>query len=382
MRLILMDAARLRIAFVLPFAAPRPRGALKVVYRIAEWLTFWRHTVVVLHPEHSLLSRTGPVSEDGVLAVSSSQNTAYDGSHPHPWHRSRVQLDSRVVPCLAEEHIGGPYDAIVATAWQVVPIVEGYSPACGRKLYYLQDYESYLLGTPAERGAIGRTLAVPWPLVVSSQAIAQFVRSVIDRQITIIPCAVDVEAFQVTVPIDSEHRCLIGFPARREQAKCTGDAIEALTVLRSGFGRRLQPWCFGYDEMPMLPNWIYHVHAPDDDQLRHLYNLTRIFIVPSMYEGFGLPGAEAMACGAALVSTRNGGVDSYAIDDETALLCDPREPPHLAATIERLLADDHLRRRIACRAAATVNRRTWEHAAREFEHVLFRAVQAQPREPR
>lgn len=85
--------------------------------------------------------------------------------------------DSRVIPSLAEEHIGGPYDAIVATAWQVVPI----SPVCGRKLYYLQDYESYLLGTPAERDAIARTVAVPWPLVVSSPAVAQFVPSSTDR---------------------------------------------------------------------------------------------------------------------------------------------------------------------------------------------------------
>jgi glycosyltransferase involved in cell wall biosynthesis len=375
-----VDTSRLRIAFVLPLAVPRPLGALKVVYRIAEWLTFWRHTVVVLHPERSLRSGIGRAGENGVVAVSSSQNTASDGGDPHSWHTPRVQFDSRVVPCLAEEHIGGPYDAIVATAWQVVPITEGYSPACGHKLYYLQDYESYLLGTAAERDAIARTLAVPWPLVVSSHVIAQFVHSVIDRQISVIPCAVDVETFRVIVAIDSEERCLIGFPARREQAKCTGDAVEALTALRSRLGSRLQPWCFGYDEVPTLPSWINHVNAPNDEQLRDLYNRTRIFMVPSMYEGFGLPGAEAMACGAALVSTCNGGVDSYAIDGETALLCGPREPSQLAATIARLVADDHLRRRIARRAAATVHQRTWEHAAREFERVLLRAVRARPRE--
>jgi glycosyltransferase involved in cell wall biosynthesis len=374
-----VDTSRLGIAFVLPLAAPRPVGALKVVYHIAEWLTFWGHTVAVLHPVCSLLSGTKRAGEDGVVTVSTSQDTTSD---PHPWHTPRVQLDSRVVPSLAEEHIGGPYDAIVATAWQVVPITEGYSPACGRKLYYLQDYETYLLGSPAERDAIERTFAVPWPLVVSSPAIAQFVRSVIDRQIAVIPCAVDVETFRVTVPIDNQDRCLVGFPARREQAKCTGDAVEALTTIRSRLGSRLRPWCFGYDKIPTLPSWINHVHAPNDEQLRDLYNHTRIFIVPSMYEGFGLPGAEAMACGAALVSTRNGGVGSYATDGETALLCSPREPSHLVATIARLIADDHLRRRIARHAAATVHRRTWEHAAREFENVLHRAVRTRPREHR
>ncbi|MBV9161655.1 MAG: hypothetical protein JO281_08930 [Pseudonocardiales bacterium] len=155
-----MDTARLRIAFVLPLVAPRPVGALKVVYRIAEWLTFWRHIVVVLHPERSLFSGTEPVCGGGAVAVFSSRRTAYD-SDPQPWHISRVRLDSRVVPSLAEEHINGPYDAIVATAWQVVPITEEYSPARRHKLYYLQDYESYLPGTPAERAAIERTLAVP-----------------------------------------------------------------------------------------------------------------------------------------------------------------------------------------------------------------------------
>ena len=37
-------------------------------------------------------------------------------------------------------------------------------------------------------------------------------------------------------------------------------------------------------------------------------------MLTSYYEGWGLPGTEAMACGCALVSTRNGGVDSYAIE--------------------------------------------------------------------
>jgi len=100
--------------------------------------------------------------------------------------------------------------------------------------------------------------------VVSSQAIAQFVRSVTGRPITIIPCTVDVETFQVTTPIGSDCRCLIGFPDRRRQAKCTNDAIDALTKIRSQLGGRLQPWCFGYDEMPTLPHWINHVQAPND----------------------------------------------------------------------------------------------------------------------
>src|SRR2546430_6400406 len=100
------------------------------------------------------------------------------------------------------------------------------------------------------------------------------------------------------------------------------DAVIAVDLVRSGLDPDQQSnvWCFGSYPRASLPGWIPHYNASDNRELRRMYNRTAVFIVPSLHEGFGLPGAEAMACGAALVSTRNGGVDAYATHGESALL--------------------------------------------------------------
>ena len=51
-----------------------------------------------------------------------------------------------------------------------------------------------------------------------------------------------------------------------------------------------------------------------------------IYVLPSAYEGWGLTAVEAMACGAAVITTRNGGVEDFARDGDNALLVPPREP--------------------------------------------------------
>ena len=112
-------------------------------------------------------------------------------------------------------------------------------------------------------------------------------------------------------------------------------------------------------------------HArPSDSELARLYNLSRIFVVPSLYEGWGLPGSEAMACGAALVSTDNGGVHAYAEHGRTALITPVSRPDALAAAIVSLIDDDGSRLRIAQAGYKHIQRFTWEHASAVLEHVL------------
>src|SRR5262249_7951880 len=121
---------------------------------------------------------------------------------------------------------------------------------------------------------------------------------------------------------------------------------------------------FGTDEPEEeLPEWVTFRRDPDRDTLiDEIYNQCRVFVQPSMYEGFGLTAVEAMACGCALVSTNNGGSRDYAIAGETALLADTGDVDGLAAGVERLLRDDGERRRIATNGQAHVQRFQWERA--------------------
>ncbi|MCS6802253.1 MAG: glycosyltransferase family 1 protein [Chloroflexota bacterium] len=111
-------------------------------------------------------------------------------------------------------------------------------------------------------------------------------------------------------------------------------------------------------------------YVPDED-LPALYAAAEAFVLPSRYEGFGLPVLEAMACGAAVVTTTAGALPEVAGD--AALLIPPDDPPALAAALSRLLADGALRAALQARGRARAAGFTWDRTARETVAV-YRAV--------
>ena len=117
---------------------------------------------------------------------------------------------------------------------------------------------------------------------------------------------------------------------------------------------------------------------PQDFIVNEIYNRSRVFLCASRVEGFGFPCIEAMACGAALVTTSNGGSDDYAIHGETALVCEPGDVTAMADHIERLLHDDELRIRLAKQGMEYVRQTfDWDVSAEKLD-AFFTAYAADP----
>lgn len=104
----------------------------------------------------------------------------------------------------------------------------------------------------------------------------------------------------------------------------------------------------------------------DDDAFVHLVRTAQVACVPSLYEGFSLPAAEAMATGTPLVATTGGAIPEVSgADGETCLAVPPRDADALAAALGRMLGDAALRARIGAAGRERVLARfTWERAAR------------------
>ncbi len=100
------------------------------------------------------------------------------------------------------------------------------------------------------------------------------------------------------------------------------------------------------------------------DELVQRYNAAEVFVSPSLYEGFGLPAAEAMACGAAVVATTAGAFPEVIEDGKSGLLVPPRDPEALAGAIDRLLSEWVLRRRLGRDARQRIaDHFSWREAA-------------------
>lgn len=113
----------------------------------------------------------------------------------------------------------------------------------------------------------------------------------------------------------------------------------------------------GLESAVVLPGFI------DDDDLPAVYSGAAVFVFPSLYEGFGLPVLEAMACGAPVVTSNAASMAEVA--GGAAMLVDPRDVAGLAAAVAQALHDERLRERLHDAGLARARRFSWKTAARQ-----------------
>ncbi len=100
-----------------------------------------------------------------------------------------------------------------------------------------------------------------------------------------------------------------------------------------------------------------------EEELPALYNGAMLFIFPSLYEGFGLPVLEAMACGVPVVCSNSSSLPEIA--GQAALMVDPFDVDALSKAIERVLQDDALRITMREEGLKRAAQFPWERTARE-----------------
>lgn len=114
-----------------------------------------------------------------------------------------------------------------------------------------------------------------------------------------------------------------------------------------------------------LEGAVEFVSGVTDERIVELYAEAEVAVVPSLYEGFSLPAAEAMACGVAVVATTGGALpEVVGPDGDCARTVEPADPSALAAMVLQVLADPDQRRRLGERGRARVLERfTWRSHA-------------------
>lgn len=110
-----------------------------------------------------------------------------------------------------------------------------------------------------------------------------------------------------------------------------------------------------------LAGRVRYVGPVSEAELVGVLNAARVFVYPTLAEGFGLPVLEAMACGRPVVTSA--GTAAAEVVDGAGLLVDPRDPVAIAGAIDRLLADADLCRELGQRALARAAEFTWERTA-------------------
>jgi len=173
-----------------------------------------------------------------------------------------------------------------------------------------------------------------------------------------------------------------------EPRKNHATALRALQRLRAeGFPHRLlivggKGWLFEpiarqVEELQIQNDVIFTGYVPTDD-LAALYSGAEAVLLPSLYEGFGFPVLEAMACGAPVICSNVSSLPEVAGD--AALLVPPTDADAIADGLRRLLANPSLQERLRALGKAQAARFTWERCAQETAALYLETATRKARE--
>lgn len=140
-----------------------------------------------------------------------------------------------------------------------------------------------------------------------------------------------------------------------------GQGVTEHLVIAGRRGWLFEPALERLDALGLRPH--VSIIEPGDQDLIALYGMARVFVYASLYEGFGIPPLEAMACGTAVACSATSSLPE--VTGDAALYFDPCDVDDIAGTIGRLLRDGELRGRLRERGLARAAELTWDRTAGE-----------------
>jgi len=352
----------LRITFLLPGSGHLPTGGGKVVYEYANHLSRRGQRVTLVHPA---LSDDETDHLQGVRrAASYIQRSATGGFRPDKWFPLERNVRTMWVPTLSSRFIPDG-DVVLATAWATAEWVPAYPASKGEKFYLIQSWETW--SGPEDR------VRATWLTPLKKIVVARWLRDIAGElgvECSYIPNGIDFDRFGLDELIEKRDPNRVMMLYHTHPVKGSADGLEALALVQKKLPD-LRATLFGTSPAsPAFPRWVDYRRLPSQRELRACYNRASIFIAPGRTEGWPLPPAEAMFCGAALAATDIGGHREYGVHEQTALLSPARSPEQLAENVLRLVRDAKLRTRLARQGHDCIQKYGWDLAVDSFEQLL------------
>jgi len=167
----------------------------------------------------------------------------------------------------------------------------------------------------------------------------------------------------------------ISYIGRLEKKKNTPALIEAFALLKENnknISHKLVlvgDASFGYDEVNymieeflldnevIMPGWV------EEEDMPYIYSGASVFIFPSLYEGFGIPLLQAMACGVPIAAANAASIPE--VVDGAGVLFDPHNICNIAESMKKIISDKELREKIIKAGEEKIKNYGWEKCAKE-----------------
>jgi len=263
-------------------------------------------------------------------------------------------------------------DVVLATWWETAEWVWALPPTKGTKAHFMQDYEIWGGGGPAEIERVNATCRLPMPKIVIAKWVANLLSSRFGQEpVALVPNSVDAAAFAAP-PRGKQRLPTVGFAYTPMRNKGADISIAAIALARKQIPE-LKVICFGSHAVaPSLPlprdaDFFYRV---PDRELPSIYASCDAWLFGTRIEGFGLPILEAMACRTPVIGTPAGAAPEL-LSHGGGILVPMEDSDAMAqAIVHMCLLSDQRWRDMSHTARRTATSYSWEDATDRFEAAV------------
>ncbi|MBP2658166.1 MAG: glycosyl transferase family 1 [Firmicutes bacterium] len=355
------------ITFLLPGYPWKPSGGFRVVYEYANYFVKSGHKVSIFHPR-----RLGNTDNEKFYLKSRAilRNIRDCLFRPNiDWQNIDNRVCINFVPSLLYNNIKfNESDIYIATAWQTAEYLMNYPISNSRKFYLIQGYETW--DGPKDR--VDATWKASMKKIVVAKWLYELGCEMGASDLCHIPNGIDLNKYCIHKRV-SNRVPRVAMLYSKLSIKGSNEGIEALIIAKRKLPS-LQAVLFGVNRRPStLPKWIEYYRNPSQQYLvEEIYNGSSVYLCSSWFEGWGLPVAEAMACGCAIVTTACKGIDDFVIHRKNALVVEIKNSDKMASALIEVLSNDTLRKDLAKEGLTKIQELKWNASATKFLHYLER----------
>lgn len=151
-------------------------------------------------------------------------------------------------------------------------------------------------------------------------------------------------------------------------AKLSNNLAHSLVICSN----KVNEWQDTKDIFKRFKEFFVMIDSVAVEDLPAFYNLADIFLFPSLYEGFGLPPLEAMACGTPVITSNVSSLRE--VTGDAAILVNPNDKQEVSMAIVKLLRDDSLKKTLSSKGSKRAEMFDWEKAAKAVLEIYNNLV--------
>lgn len=347
----------MKINFLLPHYGIKPSGGFKVVYQYAYFLAEQGFKINIIHP--ASMNKFPKKYFKYINMNIIKYRNKFD------WKVKHNNINKIYCPSLEEQYIPNA-DICFATAWQTAWYLNKYDKFKGKKLYLIQHYETW----NGSQEQVDKTWRYNMFKIVISKWLLDKAESMGVKDVFYLPNGLNHKKFKIYNDINNRNS-IISMMYSSVDWKGSKDGIEAIKIVKRYYPE-IQVKLFGKEKRPdNIPEWIdYYENPKEEIIIKDIYNKSSIFLCTSWFEGWGLPPMEAMSCGCAVITTDNGGINDFVINNYSGIICDIKNPIIMAEKIKYLLENDSLRKQLAINGSKKVAEFTWEKSNNKLLNLI------------